>query len=131
MIEYEQSAAERRLRVDWEASVEKVKSGGSLPSSPSTDNTRKARLIGMGQIAKQLAQGISFKKKVVCSHWNPLYFLAAEPVAAPSRQIEVARPPKERTLEDLFCKTKTLPHLYYLPVSEEEAKIKLSKIQSL
>lgn len=57
LIEYEQAAAERRLRVDWEASVEKVKAGGSLPTSSAADNTRKARSIGIGQIAKQLAQG--------------------------------------------------------------------------
>ncbi|KAG2200183.1 hypothetical protein INT47_009821, partial [Mucor saturninus] len=112
LIEFEQSAAERRIRVDWEATVEKVKSGQSLPASSTNENARKPRSIGIGQIAKQLAQ-------------------AAEPVVAPSRQVEIVRPPKERTLEDLFCKTKTLPHLYYLPVSEEEAKAKLSQIQSL
>lgn len=58
LIEYEQSAAEKRLRVDWEATVMKVKSGEKLPSSPNTDNIRKSRSIGMGQIAKQLAQGL-------------------------------------------------------------------------
>ncbi|KAI8061911.1 hypothetical protein BDF21DRAFT_131797 [Thamnidium elegans] len=114
LIEHEQSAAEKRLRVDWEASVEKVKSGATLPSSPITDNARKSRSIGMGQIAKQLAQ-------------------AAEPVATMSRHVhvEAVQEPKERTLEDLFRKTKALPHLYYLPVSDEEAKIKLNKLQNV
>lgn len=57
LIEFEQSAAERRVRVDWEATIEKVKSGKSLPPSSTNENTRKARSIGIGQIAKQLAQG--------------------------------------------------------------------------
>jgi hypothetical protein len=57
LIEYEQSAADRRLKVDWEASIERVKSGLSLPSSPATDGARKIRSIGIGQVARQLAQG--------------------------------------------------------------------------
>lgn len=59
--------------------------------------------------------------------------LAAEPVASMSRQghVEPVQEPKERTLEDLFRKTKALPPLYYLPVSDKEAKIKLDQLQNV
>lgn len=56
LIEYEQSAAEQRLRVNWEDVIQKVKAGEPIPSSPASD-TRKTRSVGIGQIAKQLAQG--------------------------------------------------------------------------
>ena len=32
---------------------------------------------------------------------------------------------KEKTLDDLFLKTKTEPCIYYKPLSEEEIKLKL------
>jgi apoptotic chromatin condensation inducer in the nucleus len=58
LIEHEQAAAERRLRVDWEPLIQKVKNGESLPPSPGSDNFRKPRSVGMDQIARQLAQGM-------------------------------------------------------------------------
>lgn len=59
LIEYEQAAASNHIRIEWEPLVEKVKSGESLPQSPGGggNGARVARSIGMGQIAKQLAQG--------------------------------------------------------------------------
>jgi hypothetical protein len=59
LIEYEQSAAEQHLRSNWEEMVLKVKSGEALPSSPTLD-VKKSRSVGIGQIAKQLAQGNYF-----------------------------------------------------------------------
>lgn len=117
LIEYEQTAASNHIRIEWEPLVEKVKAGETLPQSPdgSGSAVRVARSIGMGQIAKQLAQ-------------------AAEPIPNAARQITItASTPvaKERSLDELFRKTETLPHLYYLPVSDEEASIKLKSIQSL
>lgn len=63
-----------------------------------------------------------------------IFILAAEPIPNAARQITItASTPvaKERSLDELFRKTETLPHLYYLPVSDEEASIKLKSIQSL
>lgn len=60
--------------------------------------------------------------------------IAVEPVSNNARQITINKEveqPKERSLDDLFRKTEALPHLYYLPVSDEEAKIKLNSIQKL
>lgn len=59
LIEYEQSAAEQHLRSNWEEMVLKVKSGEALPSSPTLD-VKKSRSVGIGQIARQLAQGNYF-----------------------------------------------------------------------
>lgn len=70
LIQHESAAAERRLRVDWEPLIQKVKNGESLPPSPGSDNLRKARSIGMGQIAKQLAQGkFELSRVVICGLW--------------------------------------------------------------
>jgi hypothetical protein len=60
LISFEQSAAERRIRVDWEANIDKVKAGEELAS---TLDGRKTRNIGIGQIAKQLAQGELFYRE--------------------------------------------------------------------
>ncbi|RCH87513.1 hypothetical protein CU097_008392 [Rhizopus azygosporus] len=112
LIEYEQSAAEQRLRVNWEDIVQKVKAGEPIPSSPASD-TRKTRSVGIGQIAKQLAQA------------------ASPPEKTKTAQPEHVREEKRGlSLDDLFQKTKTLPHLYYLPVSEEEARARLGRMKS-
>lgn len=59
LIEYEQAAASNHIRIEWEPLVDKVKAGENLPQSPGGNGSsvRVARSIGMGQIAKQLAQG--------------------------------------------------------------------------
>ncbi|CEI91398.1 hypothetical protein G6F70_005227 [Rhizopus microsporus] len=112
LIEYEQSAAEQRLRVNWEDVIQKVKAGEPIPSSPASD-TRKTRSVGIGQIAKQLAQA------------------ASPPEKTKTAQPEHVREEKRGlSLDDLFQKTKTLPHLYYLPVSEEEARARLDRMKS-
>ncbi|KAI9283312.1 hypothetical protein BY458DRAFT_448759 [Sporodiniella umbellata] len=111
LIEYEQSAADQRLRIDWEDAFEKVKAGEDLPSSPASD-VRKSRALGIGQITKQLAQ-------------------AAMPTdrSANAKAEQVWEDKKSVSLEDLFRKTKTVPHLYYLPVSEEEAKVRANELK--
>lgn len=38
---------------------------------------------------------------------------------------EIKEGNKEKTLDDLFLKTKTEPCIYYKPLSEEEIKLKL------
>ncbi|KAI8883676.1 hypothetical protein K501DRAFT_218903 [Backusella circina FSU 941] len=112
LIGFEQSAAERRIRVDWEANIEKVKAGEELVSTPDS-SSRKTRTMGIGQIAKQLAQ-------------------AATPAVTASRTptptTEKAQSDSNLALEDLFKKTKALPALYYLPVSEEVAKERLARL---
>ncbi|KAI7902502.1 uncharacterized protein BX663DRAFT_511269 [Cokeromyces recurvatus] len=115
LIELEHNAAEQRLKVDWESNIEKIKAGETLPESPTTEGHRRHRSIGIDQVAKQLAQASS------------------EPVSqAREVRIEGSRQKqKELSLDDLFRKTKALPHLYYLPNTDEEAKIKLEKLQRL
>ncbi|RCI06041.1 hypothetical protein CU098_013246 [Rhizopus stolonifer] len=113
LIEYEQSAAEQRLRINWEDIVSKVKSGEELPSSPASD-VRRSRSLGIGQIAKQLAQAASPVEKSANT--------GSEKVREEKRGV---------SLDDLFRKTKTVPHLYYLPVSDEEAKAKANQIKNL
>ncbi|CEP06952.1 hypothetical protein, partial, partial [Parasitella parasitica] len=114
LIEYEQNAAEKRIKVDWEAMISKAKAGAALSSSgsPSTDEgPRRFRAIGIGQITKQLAQ-------------------AAEPTISPtaSKSPLANTAPREISLDDLFRKTKALPQLYYLPNTDQEAKMKLEKL---
>ncbi|KAG1140936.1 hypothetical protein G6F37_006120 [Rhizopus arrhizus] len=113
LIEYEQSAAEQHLRSNWEEMVLKVKSGEALPSSPTLD-VKKSRSVGIGQIAKQLAQAASPSEK-----------------PKPIHQENIREERRGLSLEDLFRKTKATPHLYYLPVSEEEAKVKMNQLKSL
>ncbi|KAI8640417.1 hypothetical protein BD408DRAFT_419865 [Parasitella parasitica] len=114
LIEYEQNAAEKRIKVDWEDMISKVKAGEALSSAGSSSNddgSRRFRSIGIGQITKQLAQ-------------------AVEPINPPAAKLPPANTkPREISLDDLFRKTKSLPHLYYLPNTEQEAKIKLEKLQ--
>lgn len=93
------------MRVDWEDAIKKIKEGQDLPAS---DGSRKPRSLGIGQVARQLAQ-------------------ANEPV--PVREERPAPERKQVALEDLFRKTQALPHLYYLPNTDEEARIRLEKIQ--
>lgn len=88
LITYEQNT---RVKVDWEAAIYKVKSGEELPVT--TDGGRRQRSIGIGQVAKQLA---------------------AQAAPATTRE-EVQERKKDVSLDDLFRKTKALPHLYYLP----------------
>ena len=57
LIEHEQSAADKRMKVDWESCISKIKAGESLASSPTPEATRKLRTTGINQIARQLAQG--------------------------------------------------------------------------
>ncbi|KAI8062373.1 uncharacterized protein B0P05DRAFT_556695 [Gilbertella persicaria] len=115
LIEHEQSAAEKRVKVDWESCITKIKAGEDVISSTTTESGKKSRSIGIGQVARQLAQ-------------------AAEPTVTQStREIQIERKekPRDLSLDELFRKTKALPHLYYLPNSDQEAKIKLEKLQQI
>ncbi|KAI9470821.1 MAG: hypothetical protein EXX96DRAFT_653899 [Benjaminiella poitrasii] len=115
LIDIEQNAAEQRLKIDWESNIEKLKAGESLPKSPATEGHRKHRSIGIDQVARQLAQASSEPTPQV-----------REVRVEPPRQKQ-----KELSLDDLFRKTQTLPHLYYLPNTDEEAKVNLEKLQKL
>ncbi|KAI8989528.1 hypothetical protein BDB01DRAFT_833626 [Pilobolus umbonatus] len=111
LIAHEQAAADRRIKVEWERLIEDVKAGNPLPDAEPSP-LRKSRSIGIGQIARQLAQA------------NEPPAPNTKPVVEPE-----IKPRKITTLDDLFRKTATLPHLYYLPLNDEEAKVKLEEIQ--
>ncbi|KAI8377375.1 hypothetical protein BD560DRAFT_390921 [Blakeslea trispora] len=116
LIEHEQSAADKRIKVDWESCISKIKIGESLTSSPIPEAARKIRPTGINQVARQLAQ-------------------AAEPVTQASREVHIGtrqeRPARDLSLDELFKKTNTLPHLYYLPNTDEEAKAIMEKLQHI
>jgi hypothetical protein len=59
--------------------------------------------------------------------------IAASPSEKPKpiHQENIREERRGLSLEDLFRKTKAAPHLYYLPVSEEEAKVKMNQLKSL
>lgn len=118
IIDYEQNAASRRIKVDWESMLARVLSGEATAiTSPSAADERRVRTVGINQIiTKQLAQAQAHAQAP--AHTN-------EPAAA--RSIPPAKP-KEISLDDLFRKTKAHPPLYYLPNTDQEAKLKLEKL---
>lgn len=100
--------------------INKIKSGEKLTSSASSnDDSRRFRSIGIGQITKQLAQAAEPNINSSSSS------ITATPKSLPP----VQHKQKEISLDDLFKKTKSLPQLYYLPNTDQEAKIKLEKLQ--
>lgn len=102
--------------------ISKIKSGEKLTSSASSnDDSRRFRSIGIGQITKQLAQAAE-------PNINPSSFTTTT-TTPPKSLPPIQQKQKEISLDDLFKKTKSLPRLYYLPNTDQEAKIKLDKLQ--
>lgn len=63
LIEQEQSAADRRIKIDWEGAIESVIKGQveQVNKSPSTSSNspdaRRPRLFGISQITRELQKG--------------------------------------------------------------------------
>lgn len=63
LIEQEQSAADRRIKIDWEGAIESVIKGQveQINKSPSTSSNspdaRRPRLFGISQITRELQKG--------------------------------------------------------------------------
>jgi hypothetical protein len=72
--------------------------------------------------------------KAISTSVLTLTILAAEPTSTSlSREVRIERTqkPKDLSLDELFRKTAALPHLYYLPNTDEEAKAKLARLQNI
>ncbi|KAK4509480.1 uncharacterized protein ATC70_007832 [Mucor velutinosus] len=120
LIDYEQNAAEKRIKVDWESMLTRVMAGEATAiTSASAAEERRVRTVGINQIiTKQLAQAQAQAQ----SHSQTNEYARSIPLPPPSTK------PKEISLDDLFRKTKSLPPLYYLPNTDQEAKLKLEKL---
>ena len=63
LIEQEQSAADRRIKIDWEGAIESVIKGQvqevnkSPSSSSNSPDARRPRLFGISQITRELQKG--------------------------------------------------------------------------
>lgn len=64
LIEQEQTAADRRMKIDWEGAIESVIKGEvkevnkSPSSSSNSPDARRPRLFGISQITRELQKGI-------------------------------------------------------------------------
>lgn len=121
LIDYEQNAAEKRIKVDWESMLARVMAGEATAiKSPSATEERRVRTVGINQIiTKQLAQAQAQ------AHPPPTH---EHTRSIPSPSNTTTTKPKEISLDDLFRKTKALPPLYYLPNTDQEAKLKLERL---
>lgn len=63
LIEQEQSAADRRIKIDWEGAIESVIKGQveqinkSSSTSSNSPDARRPRLFGISQITRELQKG--------------------------------------------------------------------------
>ncbi|CAO0799806.1 unnamed protein product [Mucor circinelloides] len=117
LIDYEQNAAEKRIKVDWESMLARIMSGETAVISSPSSEERRVRTVGINQIiTKQLAQAQAQ------AHQTKEHATSRSIPSTPSK-------PKEISLDDLFRKTKSLPQLYYLPNTDQEARLKLEKLR--
>ncbi|CDH48797.1 hypothetical protein RO3G_06496 [Lichtheimia corymbifera JMRC:FSU:9682] len=144
LIEQEQSAADRRIKIDWEGAIESVIKGEvkevnkSPSSSSNSPDARRPRLFGISQITRELQKAAT--ASVLASENNAAASstLDERPTNLLQDNVEgqsmlVAEDNKmaapTASLDELFRKTKATPHLYYLPVSEEIAQQRLEKLK--
>ncbi|KAI7863518.1 hypothetical protein BDF14DRAFT_1745399 [Spinellus fusiger] len=120
LIEQEQSAAEKRIRLDWELLLQSVLNGTAKASTVS-DNARRQRTTGFERINRQLQRAEGNASSV-----SQLVEAPTKPIA--ERHQESSQP-SSLSLEDLFCKTTAVPPLYYLPVSADMAKKRLEAMK--
>ncbi|KAL0087150.1 hypothetical protein F4703DRAFT_1735627, partial [Phycomyces blakesleeanus] len=124
VIEQEQSAAEKRIRLDWETALQAVLDGVAKPTlSPQTDvNVRRPRTLGFEQITRQLQKAAT----------APQGSTEVTAESIPERHYtEPAPPVQSLSLEELFRKTDTTPSLYYLPVPEDVAQNRLESMKQM
>jgi hypothetical protein len=133
MIVLEKEAAEKRIKFDWELAIQALPS--VIPATTSdkepktTEETsspgvRKSRLGGIELVSKQLQKAVAETERPGSA---ALPRQSAESITTTSLR---ARSVKVLSLDELFQKTKTLPALYYQPVSEEVAAKRLESLQS-
>jgi apoptotic chromatin condensation inducer in the nucleus len=130
MIVLEQEAAEKRIKFDWELAIKELPS--TIPSRPVEDaapaepsvspSARRSKLGGIEQVAKQLSKAAAESGRVTSEAITP-------PTEGLTTSSLRARTVKVLSLDELFKKTKTLPALYYQPVSEDMAQKRLETMR--
>ncbi|KAI8582326.1 hypothetical protein K450DRAFT_228478 [Umbelopsis ramanniana AG] len=133
MIVLEKEAAEKRIKFDWELAIQALPSVIAPPASSEepmateeipSSGVRKSRLGGIEQVSKQLQRAAAETEKPSNA---ALPRQSAESINTTSLR---ARSVKVLSLDELFQKTKTLPALYFQPVSEEVATKRLESMHS-
>ncbi|KAG0181075.1 hypothetical protein DFQ28_007395 [Apophysomyces sp. BC1034] len=131
LIEQEQSAAEKRIRVDWEAAIKAVLNGtgDSTATAPHVDTAsgRRSRTLGITAIARQLQKAATAPVQQTIPQAGPE---ASPPVMEQSPLVETQEAPQGLSLEQLFRKTTAVPPLYYLTVAEDVARKRLESLKN-
>ncbi|CDS07754.1 hypothetical protein LRAMOSA01703 [Lichtheimia ramosa] len=143
LIEQEQSAADRRIKIDWEGAIESVIKGQveQVNKSPSTSSNspdaRRPRLFGISQITRELQKAATASVLASENNTAASTMLDERPTNIMQDSVQgttmlvsedkIAAP--TASLDELFRKTKATPHLYYLPVSEEIAQKRLEDLR--
>ncbi|KAI8369490.1 uncharacterized protein BYT42DRAFT_502963, partial [Radiomyces spectabilis] len=118
LIEQEQAAAEKRVRLDWEALIANKDKGSITPTEASSPSARRSRIMGFEQITKQLQKDASPSTEMQ---------MQLPPTMAPV-EIEADMSPA-LSLDQLFRKTTAVPPLYYMPVDDATAKERLAALR--
>ncbi|KAI7875951.1 hypothetical protein K492DRAFT_210675 [Lichtheimia hyalospora FSU 10163] len=144
LIEQEQSAADRRIKIDWEGAIESVIKGQvqevnkSPSSSSNSPDARRPRLFGISQITRELQKAATASVLVPENNTATSTMLDERPTnllqdndqgggSMLVAEDKMAAP--TASLDELFRKTQATPHLYYLPVSEEIAQQRLERLK--
>ncbi|KAF7721988.1 hypothetical protein EC973_003870 [Apophysomyces ossiformis] len=132
LIEQEQSAAEKRIRIDWEAAIKSVLESKGDPAAAvsqiDTAPARRSRPLGITAIAKQLQKAATApiqQQPILQSEPE-----ASLPVPEEAQLVEPQEASQSLSLDQLFRKTTTVPPLYYLTVPEEVAKKRMETLKN-
>lgn len=133
MIILEKEAIEKRIKFDWELAIKELPSTipavaapGESPADEPSTTIKRSRLGGVEQVAKQLQKAVADTGKLT----NDSAPKSADDGLSTASLRGRVRSVKVISLDELFQKTKTLPALYYQPVSKEEALKRLELMRS-
>ncbi|CAO3681241.1 unnamed protein product [Umbelopsis vinacea] len=133
MIILEKEAIEKRIKFDWELAIKELPSTipavaapGESPADEPSTTIKRSRLGGIEQVAKQLQKAVADTGKLT----NDSAPKSADDGLSTASLRGRVRSVKVISLDELFQKTKTLPALYYQPVSKEEALKRLELMRS-
>jgi apoptotic chromatin condensation inducer in the nucleus len=133
MIVLEKEAVEKRIKFDWELAIQEqpnviappaVSDEPKATEETASPGARKSRLGGIEQVSRQLQRAAADTEK------SSSDIMRRQPVEALTTASLRANTVKVLSLDELFKKTKTLPALYYQPVSEEIASKRLEHMHS-
>ncbi|ORX48303.1 hypothetical protein DM01DRAFT_1338769 [Hesseltinella vesiculosa] len=130
LIEVEQKVAEQHGRANWEKLLENVLNNIPINDAPLSPPTSKRRIGGLDQISKQLQSRQGPTSALASDTMEENRSSVFNRLSVSGKPTDVVEPkPLEKSLDDLFLKTKTTPHLYYMPVDEAIAKERLEARQ--